>query len=148
MRTPVYFLLPCVTGHYNEPLDFLIGDSSPPFGAVVLQEDFSMHALDLSVACGASACPSVMIFSAQQWGTINVAGCRVGRKYDFINKSKIDLGIVIQQKGGRFGSKAIGRFDVITCFCTAAGVDEQAEPDGADIAIQEIKETDGVLLCR
>lgn len=109
-----FFVVPLVVGIYNEPIDFLIGDNTPS-GAILLQEESS--SIDLSKDCGKGECPSVLIFASQQWGTINLINCKKGRSYTFINKSKVDLGIVVQQSGGMFGSKPISRFDVATCFC-------------------------------
>lgn len=127
---------------FNLPSDVLIGTGGAPYGAVVLNDDAPL--LDLTSACGNAICPSVIIFGGKQWGTINIHGCKVGRTYVFVNKSLIDLGIVVQQDGGRFGSKAIGRFDVITCFCAEARVEE---PDNE--ASDEISHgTSATILCR
>jgi hypothetical protein len=43
--------------------------------------------------------------------------------YFFVNKSKMDLGIVIQQSGGQYGSRAVGRFDIGNCMCLIGGED-------------------------
>ena len=136
-----FYLAMTLSAEYNQPQDVLIGHSSPPYGGVILRDDYSTVILDLNVGCGAAPCPSVLIFGAKQWGTINVINCKTGRTYSFINKSTIDLGIVLQQSGGRYGSKAIARFDLITCFCTIHGgleydEDEEEIPNG------------GILLCR
>jgi hypothetical protein len=37
--------------------------------------------------------------------------------YFFVNKSKRDIGIIVQHKGGRFGARAIAQFDLGQCFC-------------------------------
>jgi len=120
--------VPLVAGVFNEALDFIIGDNIPS-GAILLTEDTSQ--VDLAKDCGKSDCPSVIIFASQQWGTINMINCKKGRSYTFINKSKVDLGIVVQQEGGRFGSKPIGRFDVATCFCIPMTEDNETEPTNA-----------------
>lgn len=127
--------------HFNEPISFVIGDSAPPYGAVTLTEDFSTRPLDLAVDCGRKFCPSILIFSGQQWGTVNVVNCRVGQQYMFINRSKVDLGVVIQQNGGAIGSKGIGRFDLGTCFCMNR--EEELLEDNEDLMSDP-----GVLLCR
>ena len=130
-------------GLHNEPLDFLIGDSSPPFGAVFIREDTPL--VDLSMICGYNHCPSVLIFAAQQWGTIGLKNCVIGRVYLIINQSKMDLGIVVQEDGGMFGSKPISRFDSVTCFCSSTAyfdVDEATEHQ------QQSLPPRGVLLCR
>ena len=136
-------LFKVVVGPFNEPWDFLIGDKARPYGAVLLQDETS-H-LDLEKDCGHAFCPSVLIFNSQQWGTISVSNCLVGRKYLFVNKSRVDLGIVIQQQGGRFGSKAIGRYDVASCFCLEQDIQstEEGSEDGNGTESEK-----GVLLCR
>ncbi len=140
----VIFALVLVShGLHNEPLDFLIGDSSPPFGAVFIREDTSL--VDLSVTCGKNHCPSVLIFAAQQWGTIGLKNCVIGRIYVIINQSKIDLGIVVQEDGGMFGSKPISRFDSVTCFCSSTAYFDFEEPSDQD---QPSIHPHGVLLCR
>ncbi len=43
--------------------------------------------------------------------------CQPGQMYFFVNKSKRDIGIIVQHKGGRFGARAIAQFDLGQCFC-------------------------------
>jgi len=135
-RMKIFFLIfvcmHAVGAVYNEPMDFLIGQNTPS-GAILLLEEAEGSVIDLSRDCGKSECPSVIIFASQQWGTIDVKNCKKGRSYTFINKSKVDLGIVVQQAGGRFGSKPIARFDLANCFCL-------------DVSDPPIDET--ALLCR
>jgi hypothetical protein len=125
---------------FNKAVDFMIGTESL-FGAIELPDDVSI--LDLS-KCGKALCPSVLIFVGKQWGTISLKGCKIGRLYFFINRSDVDLGIVLQQEGGMFGSKAVGRFDLVTCFCIPQGLE--------DHVINEIRQGDGekkgIMLCR
>ena len=145
MRALILTLLHLTVAPFNEPFDFLIGDASPPYGAVLLKEDMSQ--LDLAASCGRADCPSVLVFDSQQWGTISVNNCKVGRKYLFVNKSRVDLGLVIQQSGGRFGSKAIGKYDVASCFCLAheLAIDETMDDHGS---VSEPDGSSGILLCR
>lgn len=116
-----------VQAHFNEAHDVVIGDQSPPAGAITLNDDYSTSVLDLNSACGTALCPSILMFTQKQWGTINVMNCKGGRTYTFINKSSVDLGIIIQQNGGMFGSKAISRFDLVNCFCSSHKDEESHE---------------------
>jgi hypothetical protein len=138
----LYSLISCARSTFNHIPDVLIGSFSPPYGAVVVTEDLSV--LDLSNACGDGVCPSILIFSGKQWGTINIKGCKTGRTYTLVNKSKVDLGIVIQQEGGRFGSKAIARFDVVSCFCVEA---DSEDSDGENVE-NTIASASPTILCR
>lgn len=131
-------LLENAIAHFNEPIAFAIGGNSAPFGAVTLIEDFSTRELNLATDCGINPCPSVLIFSGQQWGTINIVNCQVGQMYMFVNRSRVDLGIVVQQAGGAVGSKGISRFGMVTCFC----VEEQ---DENGLTITDV--LFGILLC-
>lgn len=125
----IFLCMHAILGVYNEPMDFLIGQNTPS-GAILLLEEAEASVIDLARDCGKSECPSVIIFASQQWGTIDVKNCKKGRSYTFINKSQVDLGIVVQQAGGRFGSKPIARFDLANCFCLdvsdPAAIDETA----------------------
>lgn len=116
MKLYMYFIEIAIS-HFNEPVSYVIGDNSPPHGAVKLGADFTGRPLNLDIECGTHACPSVLIFTGQQWGTIDVVNCKVGQQYMFVNRSNMDLGIVVQQNGGAMGSKGIAQFDIGTCFC-------------------------------
>jgi len=63
-------------------------------------------------------CPPVIIFDGNQDGTMEVENCFVGRMYTFINRATSDNGIIVQQKGGRFGAKTISQFGHGVCFCS------------------------------
>ena len=142
----VSFLLALCIGEFNQPLDVVIGERSPPFGGVILQGD--SQNLNLASDCGPIACPSVVIFGGKQWGTISIRNCKIGRQYLIINRSHVDLGIVLQQDGGRFGSKAISRFDAATCFCSDfPRSPELVESPDLEPVPEPLTGT-GVLLCR
>jgi len=118
----------------------MVGDIQPA-GAFEIHENYSSgDVVDLEIACEKSQCPSVIVFSgSQQWGTLNLVNCRVGQMYFFVNRSKMDLGIVVQQLGGEYGSKPIGRFDIGNCFCLTrrmydeAGGDEDGQMDMSNV---------------
>ena len=128
-------LLITVLGHYNQAISFMIGDSGPS-GGVNLYNDFQIDPLDLSTECGSKECPTVLIFSGDQQKTVNIVNCKIGQMYFFINRSKHDMGLDIQQLGGLFGSKSMSRFDVATCACLENYNDEEKRMTG------------GALFCR
>jgi hypothetical protein len=89
--------------------------------------------------------PSVLIFGGQQWGTVNIRNCRIDRQYLLVNRSQVDLGIVVQEDGGLFGSKTISRFEAVTCFCTPVDLPDQP----IDVSIDSpVAGTNGAMLCR
>ena len=125
MKLIITTLVPLANGHYNHPISFMIGDKAPS-GGVHLYEDFQTSPLDLAVECGpTSECPTVLIFAGDQQKTVNVINCKVGQIYFFINRSKHDMGLDIQQQGGMFGSKSMSRFDIATCACLPNDEEEQ-----------------------
>lgn len=109
--------------HFNNPIQFTIGDHSPE-GAVRIYKDSS---LDLEADCGGRRCPSVIIFAGSQYGTIDVTRCFVGQMYYFVNKSGSEYGLVVQHKGGIFGARAVSQYDMGVCFCYERGSDEIAK---------------------
>jgi hypothetical protein len=138
-------LFGCFLGaaHFNQDTRYFVGDSLPA-GAIKIGGDASHLAMDS--ACGQGHCPSVILFTGSQSGTISITRCQIGQKYTFINKSTQDTGVVVQQHGGLFGAKMIPQFDMGDCFCTDPETSEKAsivEPDGTISP-----DTSGVLLCR
>jgi len=138
-------LLACFLGaaKFNEPIRFIIGDRLPA-GAVKIPGESSHVALDS--ACGDGHCPSMILFTGSQSGTISVTRCNIGQKYTFINKSTQDTGVVVQQHGGLWGAKMIPQYDMGDCFCAESEAADKAmvvEPDGS-----MSPSSSGVLLCR
>lgn len=134
-----------VVSHFNSALQFLVGPW--PNGAVRVASDGT---LDLQKGCDKQKCPSVVIFTGNQHGTIELSGCTVGQLYFFVNKSQSDLGIVVQQKGGLFGALPLAQFANGSCFCYPRGAEEETrerrlldEQTPADVQTSEL----GVLLC-
>lgn len=131
------------SGFFNEKLDYVVGPANAGHGAVILFDDIGL--LDLRIHCGTAECPSILIFGGQQWGTVNIRNCRAGRQYLLVNRSHVDLGIVVQEEGGLFGSKPISRFEAVTCFCTPIDVSDRISNDPNDPVIFN---PSGALLCR
>jgi hypothetical protein len=134
-----------VLSHFNSALQFLVGPA--PNGAVRVTSD---SALDLRNGCDKQKCPSVVIFTGDQYGTIELFHCAVGQLYFFVNKSQSELGIVVQQRDGLFGALTLAQFANGSCFCYPRGDEEKArerkllEDDApADVGPSE----SGVLLC-
>jgi len=147
-----FIWLPVAVCHFNGVMQFMLGEKAPD-GAVRVYKDYSM---DLETDCGGKRCPSVVIFAGQQYGTIEMGRCYVGQMYFFINMSKSDLGITVQQKGGLFGAKNLAQFATGNCFCYPRGPEELARErrlldslDGEKPAVEEqpIVPNEGVLLC-
>ncbi|KAF4662790.1 hypothetical protein FOZ61_002159 [Perkinsus olseni] len=166
---------------------YIIGEGTPAGAVTLAKED----EVDLSTDCGNPRCPSVVIFDGEQEGTQEMVNCYAGQlsvspaapagaietlaRYTFINKSKRDNGIIVQHKGGRFGSKSIPQYGVGQCFCFVrthdddrieqegfsgySAADQMASDDGsvnASEPTQDIVERDapptfkgsgGILLC-
>ena len=141
LLTRLCLLSPISRAIFNNPIDYSIGDATPS-GAVVVTDDSGT--LNFLSDCGKSPCPSVVILGGRQSGTVNAKHCKIGRQYTLINRSQSDLGVVLQQEGGRFGSKAIGRFDLATCFCS----NMPSINDSDDQAFESFDLHTGILLCR
>ena len=142
-------LLPSSLCHFNSALQFLVGPA--PNGAVRVTAESS---LDLETGCDKRRCPSVIIFTGNQYGTIELFSCYPGQMYFFVNKSASDLGIVVQQRGGLFGAKPLGQFANGSCFCYPRGPEEDARErrlaesfDSQELPKETPKLDAGVLLC-
>ncbi len=143
--TLISVLVPFALCHFNSALQFLVGNS--PNGAVRLTSESGIH---LETGCDGRRCPSVVIFTGNQHGTIALSGCYVGQLYFFVNKSQSDLGVVVEQRGGLYGAKPIAQYATGSCFCYPRGPEEDArerrlaEGDGpvGDRPVEA-----GVLLC-